>query len=29
VTAPFGAIVFWLFDRLDALTSRKNESVFM
>lgn len=29
VTAPFGAIVFWLFDRLDALTSRKNESVFL
>lgn len=29
VTAPFGAIVFWLLDRLDALTSRKNESVFM
>jgi len=29
VTAPFGAIVFWLFDRLDALTSRKNDSVFM
>ncbi len=29
VTAPFGAVVFWLFDRLDALTSRKNESVFM
>ena len=29
VTAPFGAIVFWLLDRLDALTSRKNESVFL
>jgi len=29
VTAPFGAIAFWLLDRLDALTSRKNESVFL
>jgi cell shape-determining protein MreD len=29
VTAPFGAILFWLFDRLDALTTRKNESVFL
>ncbi len=29
VTAPFGAVVFWLYDRLDALTSRKNESVFL
>jgi rod shape-determining protein MreD len=29
VTAPFGALIFWLYDRLDALTSRKNESVFL
>lgn len=29
VTAPFGAMLFWLLDRLDALTTRKNESVFL
>lgn len=29
VTAPFGAMLFWLLDRLDALTMRKNESVFL
>lgn len=29
VTAPFGAVIFWLLDRLDALTTRKNESVFL
>lgn len=28
-TAPFGAVMFWLLDRLDALTTRKGESVFM
>lgn len=29
VTAPFGAFLFWLFDRLDHLVTRKSESVFM
>ncbi len=29
VTAPFGAMLFWLLDRLDALTTRKNETVFL
>lgn len=29
VTAPFGVVVFWLLDRLDALTTRKNDSVFL
>ncbi|MFT7578538.1 MAG: rod shape-determining protein MreD [Myxococcota bacterium] len=28
-TAPFGVVVFWLMDRLDALTTRKGESVFL
>ncbi|MCA9514848.1 MAG: rod shape-determining protein MreD [Myxococcales bacterium] len=29
MTAPFGIIVFWLMDRLDALTTRKTDSVFL
>jgi len=29
VTAPFGAFLFWLLDRLDGLVTRKSESVFM
>ncbi len=29
VTAPFGAILFWLYDRLDGLVTRKSESVFL
>lgn len=29
VTAPFGPVVFWLLERLDQLTSRKSESVFI
>ncbi len=29
VTAPFGIVVFWLLDRLDALTTRNSDSVFM
>jgi len=29
VTAPFGIVVFWLMDRLDALTTRKSDSVFL
>jgi len=29
VTAPFGVAVFWVLDRLDALTTRKGDSVFL
>lgn len=29
VTAPFGAFLFWLLDRLDGLVTRKSDSVFM
>lgn len=29
VTAPFGVVVFWLLDRLDGLTTRKSDSVFL
>ncbi|MFO0747605.1 MAG: rod shape-determining protein MreD [Myxococcota bacterium] len=29
VTAPFGAFLFWLLDRVDGLVTRKSESVFM
>lgn len=28
-TGPFAPVVFWLFDRLDAWTSRKTESIYM
>ncbi|PIE18695.1 MAG: hypothetical protein CSA66_04110 [Proteobacteria bacterium] len=28
-TAPFGIFVFWLMDRLDSLTTRKSDSVFL
>lgn len=29
MTAPFGIIIFWLMDRLDALITRKTDSVFL
>jgi rod shape-determining protein MreD len=29
ITAPFAPLIFWLFDRLDGLTTRKNDSVYM
>lgn len=29
VTAPFGPLLFWLLERLDQLTTRKTESVFI
>lgn len=28
VTAPFGAVFFWLLDRLDGFVTKRNESVF-
>jgi rod shape-determining protein MreD len=28
VTAPFAALLFWLFDRVDGLVTRKQDSVF-
>ncbi|MGM0576989.1 MAG: rod shape-determining protein MreD [Myxococcota bacterium] len=29
ITAPFGPVVFWLLERLDRLTTRKPESVYL
>lgn len=28
-TAPFAPVIFWLYDRLDGLTTRKRDSVYM
>lgn len=28
-TAPFGPLLFWIFEKLDGLTTRKNESVYL
>jgi rod shape-determining protein MreD len=27
-TAPFGPVIFWLFDRLDGLTTRRGDAVY-